>query len=145
MAQQVNIKITIAGETISPITDLNINQPLFDHNRVQVIIPLDAFNSNNVQVLNQAKGFLNQPLTAEISSAGVFGLLQRKFTFEGVVTDIRMARYQRGNKMIFVTAYSPTIHLSGNINTRSFHEMTLADVVNQVIQDIPGGVTTIAK
>lgn len=140
MAQQVNIHVTIGGEAISPIADLNIRQALFDHNAIQVIIPLDAFRDNNTQILNQAKGFLNQPLTVEVTS-GLFAQLQRNFTFEGIVTDIRMARYQRGAKMIFVTAYSPTIHLSGIVNTRSFHEMNLSDIVNEVLQDIPSNMT----
>ena len=141
MAQQVKITVTIGGKTISPVADIDISQGLFDHNVIQVVIPLDAFNENNTEILNQAKGFLNQPLTAEFSP-GLFDQLQRDFTFNGVVTDIRMARYQRGAKMIFVTAYSPTIHLSGVPTTRSFHEMSLADIVNQVLQDAPGNMTT---
>ena len=140
MAQQVNITVTIGGETISPVADIDISQGLFDHNVIQVVLPLDAFNENNTQILNQAKDFLNQPLTAEISP-GLFDQLQRDFTFNGVVTDIRVARYQRGAKMIFVTAYSPTIHLSGVPTTRSFHEMSLADIVNQVLQDAPANMT----
>ncbi len=141
MAQQVNIQVTIAGETVSPIADLSIKQGLFNHNVIQLVLPLDALD-NNTQVLNQAKGFLNQPVTLEITS-GLFAMLQRNLTFEGVVTDVRMARYQRGAKMVYITAYSPTIHLSGISNTRSFHEMSLGDIVNEVLNDVPGNMTTV--
>lgn len=141
MAQQVKVNVTIGGQAISPIADLDISQSLFDHNVIQVIIPLDAFKNNNSHILNQAKDYLNQELTVEITS-GIFSHLNRDFTFEGVVTDIRMSRSRDSRRMIFVTAYSPTIYLSGVSNTRSFHEMTLADIVNQVLQDVPANVKT---
>ena len=142
MAQQVKLDIKIGGEVISPIADLAITQSLYNHNTLQVVLPLDAFKDDNSQILNQAKSFLNQPIIAGISS-GIFGLLSRDFSFEGIVTDVRMERYQRGGKMIFITAYGPTIHLSGISNIRSFHEMSLADIVNEVLQDIPGDIKTI--
>lgn len=141
MAQQVKVNVTIGGQAISPIADLDISQSLFDHNVIQVVIPLDAFKNNNSHILNQAKDYLNQELTVEITS-GIFSHLDRDFTFEGVVTDIRMSRTRDSRRMIFVTAYSPTIHLSGVSNTRSFHEMTLADIVNEVLQDVPANVKT---
>ncbi|WPP49124.1 type VI secretion system Vgr family protein [Catalinimonas niigatensis] len=140
MAHQVKVNVTIGGKTISPIADLDISQSLFDHNVIQVVIPLGAFKDNNSQILNQAKDYLNQPLTAEITS-GVFDRLKRDFSFKGVVTDIRMTRSQRGERMIFVTAYSPTVYLSGVATTRSFHEMSLADIVNQVLEDVPANMT----
>jgi len=141
LAQQVKAEITIDGENISPFADINISQSLFGHNILNLVIPLDAFKQNNAQILDQTKGFLNQPITVEISS-GIFSLLQRTFTFEGIVTNIRMARYQRGAKMIFVTAYSPTVYLSGIPTIRSFHDMSLADIVNQVLADVPSNMTT---
>lgn len=141
MAQQVKIDVTIGGKRISPVADLDITQSLFDHNIIQVVIPMDAFKDNNTQLLNQAKAYLNQPLTAEITS-GVFDRLKRDFSFEGVVTDIRMSRSRRGERMIIVTAYSPTVYLSGVATTRSFHEMSLGDIVNQVLQDVPANMTT---
>ncbi|MDF9798786.1 type VI secretion system secreted protein VgrG [Catalinimonas alkaloidigena] len=140
MAHQVKVNVTIAGKPISPIADLDISQSLFDHNVIQVVIPLNAFKDNNSQILNQAKDYLNQPLTAEITS-GVFNKLKRDFSFKGIVTDIRMTRSQRGERMIFVTAHSPTVYLSGVATTRSFHEMTLADIVNQLLEDVPANMS----
>lgn len=136
MAQQVKIDVTIGGKTISPIADLDVSQSLFDHNIIQVVIPVDAFRENNNQILIQAKGFLNQPINVAITP-GIFDQPKRNFSFKGVVTDIRMARYQRGAKMIFVTAYSPTIYLNGISTSRSFHEMNLAEIVKEVLKEVP--------
>jgi uncharacterized protein involved in type VI secretion and phage assembly len=102
---------------------------------------MDAFKDNSYQILNQAKDFLNKPLTLEATS-GVFTELNRELSFEGIVTNVHLDRSQRGAKVITVTAYGPTVHLSGIPTTRSFHDMSLDDIVQEVIQNIPGNVSS---
>lgn len=145
MAQKVNTYIEINGQEIRPFSQISIAQELGAHNTIWLTLPTDALSLTGMNILNQIKEYLGANITInflpDLFSLSVANYEQS--SFQGIITNVQLTRHTGGEKNILITASSPTAHLEGLPNSRTFTEKTLQDIVNEILQDVPGGWETV--
>ena len=134
MAQQIEVSIEIGGQPISPFSRLTISQRIDWHHHFEIVIPLDAFQGTNQTALNQAKDFITKEVI--ISMKPKIFIKQEKNIFKGLITEVSMSRHQRGHREVIVRGHSPTILLDGAMHCRCFYEMSLSDIVHQLLGNV---------
>ncbi len=145
MAQKVNTYIEINGQEIRPFSQISIAQELGSHNTIWLTLPTDALTLTGMNILNQIKEYLGTPITLNFSP-DIFSLSIASYeqsSFQGIITDVQLTRHTGGEKNVLITASGPTAHLAGLPNARTFTDKTLQDIVNTVLQDVPGGWETV--
>lgn len=141
MAQKVNTYIEINGNEIRPFSQISITQELGSHNTIWLSLPTDALSLTGMNILNQIKEYLGTNITINFSP-DLFSLSISNYeqsSFQGIITNVQLSRHAGGEKNVLITASSPTAHLEGLPNSRTFTEKTLQDIVNEILQDVPGG------
>jgi type VI secretion system secreted protein VgrG len=134
LAQQINVSIEIDGQPVSPFSRLTISQRIDWHHHFEIVLPLDALEGTSRNALNQAKDFISKEVV--ISMQPKIFAREQKNIFKGLITEVSMARHQRGHREVIVRGQSPTILLDGAMHCRCFYEMSLADIVPQLLENV---------
>ncbi|MCF2490478.1 type VI secretion system Vgr family protein [Dyadobacter sp. CY347] len=137
MARQVNTSIEIEGGTqITRHLGLVIEQDLFAHHWFELLVPFD-------QLENEGEHFFNQSHRAVMGKKITFSFSPRlgqesfDFTFQGIVTEIRLQSLSDMSSAFVLKGFSPTIVLEDSVQRRSFLRGTVQDIFNSVLQPYP--------
>ncbi|WP_128548707.1 type VI secretion system Vgr family protein [Larkinella soli] len=137
MARQVNVKIEIeGGRSIERHLGLVIEQELFDHHRFELQVPFDQLEDRNEHFFNQAhREVLGKKITFSFSPR-----LTREtfhFSFQGIITEIRLQTLSDLNSAFVLKGFSPTIVLEDAVQRRSFLDHSVQDIFSQVLGRYP--------
>jgi Rhs element Vgr protein len=128
MPISTQIKIEIAGETLTRFSKLVIDQKVHSHHRFSLLQPLPKeFVS---QAIDKAQGYIGQAIKITISPSNM--MTASPLTFNGIITEAQMVRTAGASGGIIINGFSPTILLEGTPNTKSYTDKSLADIVQEV-------------
>lgn len=128
MPISTQIKIEIAGETLTRFSKLVIDQKVHTHHRFSLLQPLPKeFVS---QAIDKAQGYIGQAIKITINPSNM--MTASPLTFNGIITEAQMVRTAGASGGIIINGFSPTILLEGTPNTKSYTDMSLADIVQEV-------------
>ena len=133
MPISTQIKITIAGETLTRFSKLVINQKIQAHHRFSLVQPLPKEFVE--QAIDKAQKYVGESISITIESTGT--ITDSSLVFNGIITEARLIRTAGASGGIIINGYSPTILLEGAPHTRSYSSKTLGDIVNEVIKEYP--------
>ncbi|WP_306564915.1 type VI secretion system Vgr family protein [Flavobacterium lindanitolerans] len=128
MPISTQIKIEIAGETLTRFSKLVIDQKVHSHHRFSLLQPLPKeFVS---QAIDKAQGYIGQAIKITINPSNM--MTASPLTFNGIITEAQMVRTAGASGGIIINGFSPTILLEGTPNTKSYTDKSLADIVQEV-------------
>ena len=133
MPISTQIKIEIAGETLTRFSKLVINQKVQAHHKFSLLQPLPKeFVS---QAIDKAQNYIGQSIKISISPSNM--ATDSPLVFNGIITEAQMVRTSGASGGIIINGYSPTILMEGTPNIRSFSDQSLSDIVNEVLKSYP--------
>lgn len=128
MPISTQIKIEIAGETLTRFSKLVIDQKVHTHHRFSLLQPLPKeFVS---QAIDKAQGYIGQAIKITINPSNM--ITASPLTFNGIITEAQMVRTAGASGGIIINGFSPTILLEGTPNTKSYTDKSLTDIVQEV-------------
>jgi len=133
MPISTQIKIQIAGETLTRFSRLAINQKVHTHHRFSLLQPLPKEFVE--QAIDKAQGYIGQPIKITVAASSM--TTHSPLVFNGIITETQLVRTSGASGGIIINGYSPTIIMEGTPNTRSFSSNTLADIVQEVTKAYP--------
>jgi len=132
---QVQIELEEGGRVLSPFNSLVIVQHVDWHHSFELRLPMSAFTGNEDTFSDTCEKVIGKPIKIGLRAQN--GSQQDDNFFKGIITDISMSRYHGASSEVVISGYSPTILLEDGVNTRSFTEMSPADIAKSVIGDYP--------
>lgn len=135
MPINTKVSITIDGESLTRFSRVVINQKVHTHHKFSLLQPLPKEFVE--EAIDKAKNYIGKPIQIKIDA--VHTTADAAMVFNGVITETEMVRTAGSSGGIIINGYSPTILMEGPPNIRSFNDMTLGDVVNDVLKSYPQG------
>ena len=144
MVQEANIRVELEGGLKIPqVINVRLDQPLFDHHRFTIDVPIQALEKPGEGFLNDA----HRMALGKLITITIKRLLTESFgsadelVFKGIVTGVRLDRQASDFEgVIELSGYSPTILLEDGPRLRSFYKKTVRDVLNAVLEEYPDNV-----
>jgi uncharacterized protein involved in type VI secretion and phage assembly len=137
MARQVNTSIEIEGGIeIKRHLGLIIEQDLFNHHTFELLVPFDQLEKAGEHFFNQShRSVMGKKITFSFSPR--LGQESFDFTFQGIVTEIRLRSLSDMSSAFVLKGFSPTIVLEDTVQRRSFLNGTVQDIFKNVLQPYP--------
>ncbi len=136
MAQQVRVKVSVDGEILSPFAGINIAQDVHRHHTFEIALTGDSFRETGTNVLEQSKQYIGKE--CHISFGGEhFRRTDSDNEFTGVVTEVGLSRFGNGDRSVVLRGHSPTVLMESHPQCRSYTDMTLKDMVEASLADVP--------
>ncbi|RYZ83530.1 MAG: hypothetical protein EOP06_19820, partial [Proteobacteria bacterium] len=126
MPISTQIKITIAGESLTRFSQLVIDQKIQTHHRFSLLQPLPKEFVE--QAIDKAQKYVGQSIRININANST--VTDAPLLFNGIITEARLIRTAGASGGILINGYSPTILLEGAPHTKSFSGKTLSDIIN---------------
>jgi len=129
MSISTQIKIEIAGETLTRFSKLVINQKVQTHHRFSLLQPLPKeFVSQGIE---KAQNYIGQSIKITINPTSM--ITTSPLVFVGIITEAQMVRTAGASGGIVINGYSPTILLEGTPHIKSYTDKNISDIVNEVL------------
>ncbi|MGB3589501.1 MAG: type VI secretion system Vgr family protein [Tunicatimonas sp.] len=141
MAQQVELHVTIAGESVAPLSGVSISQDIHQHHTFEISLAADAFRDTGRAILEQSKKYVGKECHIRFLP-DLFRSKQTENEFIGIITEVRLSRLSNGQRTIQLQGYSPTILLEGYPQCRTYQEMSLLDIFDSALEAIPQSLET---
>jgi len=141
LAQQVKLQVTIAGESVAPLSGINISQDAYQHHSFEILLAADAFQDTGRAILEQSKKYIGQECQIHFAP-DLFRGQQSENEFIGIVTEVRLSRFSNGSRTVILQGYSPTILLEGHPQSRTFTDAKLTDIAEATLESIPHSLST---
>ena len=129
MSISTQIKIEIAGETLSRFSKLVINQKVQMHHRFSLLQPLPKEFVG--QGIEKAQNYIGQSIKITVNPTSM--ITASPLVFVGIITEAQMVRTAGASGGIVINGYSPTILLEGTPHIKSFTDKSITDIVNEVL------------
>jgi type VI secretion system secreted protein VgrG len=140
MATAVEVKIFIKGKPLSSFMSLSVRQTILSHHSFSVTCRPDAFDtfssSGESFVMDKVKDLIGNKIKIEISPIGVDSVLGKTTTiFSGIILEVEGTKYHDAlSGAILIRGGSMDTLLAGDHHCRSFENMTIGDIVQNVTQ-----------
>ena len=143
------INIIIGSSTIKKFIDLSLSQPFDSHHLLDIhfkaedvkeILGKEEKSQLSLREITQL--WAGEKITAiimqgEVDASGKFQQKTSK-TFIGVITAVQLQMKDAVDNTVIISGVSPTILLNTGTNTRSFSNMSLTDIVDEVAAPLKG-------
>lgn len=129
MPISTQIKIQIAGETLTRFSRLMINQKVHTHHRFSLLQPLPKEFVE--QAMDKAQNYVGKTIDISITPSNTQATAP--MVFKGIITEAQLVRTAGASGGIIINGYSPTILMEGAPNTRSFSDKTLSDISKDIL------------
>lgn len=119
--------VKLAGENITDVIghlSLNLN--------------MDKHSQFTLQFANEDRGNIFKGTLAESSKKWIGKPLEVEGVFKGVVTAVSLSRTRGGGSDFVIRGQSPTILMDDGVNTHSFTDQTLQQIVDTVLKPYNG-------
>ena len=131
MSISTQIKIEIAGESLTRFSKLVINQKVQAHHRFSLLQPLPKeFVS---QAVEKAQAYVGQSIKISINPSNM--MTDSPLAFNGIITEAQMVRTSGASGGIVINGYSPTILLEGVPTVKSYTNQNLKSIVDEVLKE----------
>ena len=132
MAGKATPKITIEGQSISPIARLSLRQDAGKHHKFTIGCPFSEL-PNSIQGVGQ--NYVGKSITIQLLAGLDEG--RGQMSFEGVVTKVRLSKSEAAVMQLMIEGHCPTILLDDGPHHRTFTDKSLADIIKTVANDFP--------
>lgn len=134
MPISTQIKIEIAGETLTRFSKLVIDQKVHTHHRFSLLQPLPKEFVG--EAIDKAQNYIGQSIKIMINPSNM--MTDSPLTFNGIITEAQMVRTAGASGGIIINGYSPTILLEGTPHIKSYTDKSLSDIVQEVLSGYSG-------
>lgn len=110
---------------------LRLIQKQREHHTFELIADPDEFSENRAYLFQNSKNYLGSRITIQFRQFGKTASI-----FTGIITQIS-THIKDGIKQIVLSGKSPSILMENGLNSRSFENKTLEDIIREVIKDYP--------
>lgn len=142
MAQQVTIKMEVDGKALSHYSSVKIWQNLFEHHEFEIIVPFESLEKEDEHFFKDSHGICGKSISITFDPVfqDVFGSSKNKFdfVFKGVITSIGLRNRGDMDSCFVIGGYSPTILLEDVAIKKTYHKLTVKDIVSKVLSNYPG-------
>jgi len=135
MPINTSVAIKIDGEDLTRFSRLVIDQKVHTHHRFSLLQPLPKEFIE--EAIKKAQGYIGKTISISITATNMSA--DSPLAFNGVITETQLVRTAGASGGIIINGYSPTILMEGPPNIRSFNDMTLSDIVNDILKSYPSG------
>ncbi|ALM47916.1 hypothetical protein AMR72_02830 [Flavobacterium psychrophilum] len=135
MPINTSVAIKIDGEDLTRFSRLVIDQKVHTHHRFSLLQPLPKEFIE--EAIKKAQGYIGKTINISITATNMSA--EAPLNFNGVITETQLVRTAGASGGIIINGFSPTILMEGPPNIRSFNDMTLTDIVNDVMKSYPSG------
>ncbi|MCF2518553.1 type VI secretion system Vgr family protein [Dyadobacter sp. CY351] len=143
------INVTIGSSTINKFIDLSLSQPFDSHHLLDLHIKVEDVKevlekdiAGQLSLREVTQLWAGEKITVKIMQGEVdtSSNFQQKtsLVFIGIITSIQLQMKDAIDNTVVVSGVSPTILFSTGNNTRSFSEMSLSNIVSEVISPFKG-------
>ncbi len=132
---QVQIELEEGGRILAPFNNLVITQHIDWHHNFELRLPMSAFTGKEDTFADTCEKVIGKPLKIGLRAQN--GSQQDDNFFKGIITNISMSRFHGATSEVVISGYSPTILMEDGVNTRSFPEMKVDDIFQEVIGEYP--------
>ena len=140
MALIIEKKISIDGNEVGFFHNLSLQQDLHWHHRFELLLPINyllgalgksSSDSDPIEnKFNSCKDCIGKKFSLEMNLIDAQNASGQNFN--GIITNLSIARGFGKQSDIKVSGYSPTILLNNGNSTRSFSDQSLSDIFNNV-------------
>lgn len=117
------------GETINPISEVNIDQRIDRHSTFEFSVKVEEQID---LLLKKTKEYIGKEVEITIDSPKAKG--KNDLVFKGIITDLGFSNYLGGTHELIFRGSGPTILLEDGPITRSFTDKKLKQIVTEVIK-----------
>ena len=122
--------MTIAGNAgIEDFFAINIQETLQGHHTFNVSLPLHVIEGES-QTMEKSHELIGENFLVELTDRR-----DLKYKFEGIITNINFTKSAPHQMSLNISGMSPTILLDDHEIAKSFTEMKLGDIVNEVVKN----------
>ena len=138
MAKKAIAQIEVDGgaSAIFPYRQVYISQSLFGHHEFEIHVPIQALEGSSGNILNKSKDLIGKAIKISISSEQLIETVTHEL-FNGLITHLGFSRDHGSDSDIIIKGKSPSILFDDGLHSRSFTEMTLGDIANQILNEYP--------
>ncbi len=130
METHVKVEVELdGGKKLTVLNHLSIVQRLNWHHTFELSLPLADVEAQNDNGFSQSQKFVGKPIKIAIAAVKASDTYNQ---FNGIVTDISIARHGVTAADLVIRGYSPTILLDDGENTKSFFEKSISQIVSDV-------------
>jgi len=133
MPINTNVSISIDGDSLTKFLNLVIHQKAHTHHRFSLLQPLSKEFVEEAG--DKAKSYIGKSIRINIDAVNTTA--DSALLFNGIITETEMVRTAGSSGGIIIKGYSPTILLEGPPTIRSFNDMTLSDIISDVLKSYP--------
>ena len=135
MAVATKVTIEIAGNKIPDFVHLTIDQTMHQPHSFQLVCRRDMIEKAGDSPLASSIKKIGSVITFFVEGINS-GIDQMDLYFKGIITNVSTSESNLKQEVIF-SGYSPDILLEGYPACRSFENMTLKQIVQEVIKPYP--------
>ena len=137
MAKKAIAQIEVDGgdSAIFPYRQVYISQSLFGHHEFEIHVPIQALEGAGGNILNKSKDLIGKAIKISISSEQF--LETNTHEFNGLITHLGFSRDHGSDSDIIIKGKSPTILFDDGLHSRSFTDMSVGDIVEQIFNEYP--------
>lgn len=139
MALASSVRIEIDGQKIADFLEFTIDQRMHGLQEFSIICRMDAFENEDDSVLAQSQNFIGSTviITIETFNPG-WQDSSPGFLFKGFIHSIRAVKTNLNEEdKIIIEGYSPEVLLNGQPGCQSFENMTLKQIVENILKPYP--------
>jgi len=139
MALASSVRIEIAGKKVEDFLEFYIDQKMHQVQEFRILCRMDTFETPDDSVLNQSKNFIGSPVIIAISTFNSgWQDSSPGFLFKGFIHSVRAVKSNLNEEdKIILEGYSPEILLNNSPGCLSFENMTLKQIVENVLKAYP--------
>jgi type VI secretion system secreted protein VgrG len=130
-----SVNIKVGSQQVSP-RKLDLRQSFYGHHRFLVHVASDKLEGKDGYSIDNSLENIGKDITIEIQR--VKQADSSTLIFKGIITSVSMDRTYAGDSFIVFKGYSPTYLLEDGPVARSFEEMDLSGIANDIIGQYPG-------
>ena len=131
----VKVEIELDGrKKIETFTSITIAQKHNWHHTFELSLALDDVEGQDKTGFEQSRNFIGKGIKISISSMSGSDTYNQ---FNGIITDISIARHSGTGADVVFKGYSPTILLEDGENTRCYAEKSISQIVAEVTKGYP--------
>ena len=135
MAIATKVTIEIAGNKLLDFVHLTIDQTLHQPHYFQLVCRRDILEKPGDSPLTSSIKKIGSVITFFVGGINS-GIDSKDLYFKGIITNVRTSE-SSSNQEIVLSGYSPDVLLEGYPACRTFENMTLKQIVEEVIKPYP--------
>ncbi|MEN7551943.1 phage baseplate assembly protein V [Rapidithrix thailandica] len=137
MAKPVNTQILLNGSPILVNSNYSIEleQQIASHHKLTITCPTESMEDVAGSFAMKAKDYIGNRLTLLIN--------EDQLVFTSVVVNVNIHKYDGGDGLMVITAFSPTVLMAHGRDSQSFEKKDLKGIISEATKEYPSDIVKI--